>query len=91
MQTASVIAVLGAAGLAIGLALQGSLSNFAAGVLLVIFRPLRAGEYVILGAVEGTVEYVQIFSTSLRTADDRIVVILNSKVINDNIIRLKKC
>ncbi|HGJ5875594.1 MAG TPA: small-conductance mechanosensitive channel MscS [Arsenophonus sp.] len=90
VQTASVIAVLGAAGLAIGLALQGSLSNFAAGVLLVIFRPLRAGEYVILGSVEGTVEQVQIFSTSLRTADNRIIVIPNNKVINDNIINTSR-
>lgn len=64
VQTTSVIAVLGAAGLAVGLALQGSLSNFAAGVLLVIFRPLRVGEYVDLGGVAGTVDQVQIFSTS---------------------------
>ncbi|MVY06048.1 mechanosensitive ion channel, partial [Escherichia coli] len=55
VQTASVIAVLGAAGLAVGLALQGSLSNLAAGVLLVMFRPFRAGEYVDLGAIAGTV------------------------------------
>ncbi|MGO2437524.1 MAG: mechanosensitive ion channel family protein, partial [Serratia proteamaculans] len=66
VQTTSVIAVLGAAGLAVGLALQGSLSNFAAGVLLVAFRPLRAGEYVDLGGVAGTVDQVQIFSTTLR-------------------------
>ncbi|MBE8596413.1 small-conductance mechanosensitive channel MscS [Xenorhabdus sp. BG5] len=86
IQTASVIAVIGAAGLAVGLALQGSLSNFAAGVLLVIFRPLRTGEYVSIGAVEGTVMQVQIFSTTLRTADGRIVVIPNGKIIADNII-----
>ena len=71
MQTASVIAVLGAAGLAVGLALQGSLSNLAAGVLLVMFRPFRAGEYVDLGGVAGTVLNVQIFSTTLRTADGK--------------------
>ncbi|WP_338884746.1 small-conductance mechanosensitive channel MscS [Xenorhabdus sp. TH1] len=86
IQTASVIAVIGAAGLAVGLALQGSLSNFAAGVLLVVFRPLRTGEYVSIGAVEGTVMQVQIFSTTLRTADGRIVVIPNGKIIADNII-----
>ena len=62
VQTASVIAVLGAAGLAVGLALQGSLSNLAAGVLLVVFRPFRAGEYVDLGGIAGTVLNVQIFS-----------------------------
>ncbi len=71
VQTASVIAVIGAAGLAVGLALQGSLSNFAAGVLLVAFRPFKAGEYVDLGGVAGTVVQVQIFSTTLRTVDDK--------------------
>ncbi|MEN1361697.1 small-conductance mechanosensitive channel MscS, partial [Pseudomonas aeruginosa] len=75
VQTASVIAVLGAAGLAVGLALQGSLSNLAAGVLLVMFRPFRAGEYVDLGGVAGTVLSVQIFSTTMRTADGKIIVI----------------
>ena len=73
VQTASVIAVLGAAGLAVGLALQGSLSNLAAGVLLVMFRPFRAGEYVDLGGVAGTVQSVQIFSTTMRTADGKII------------------
>ncbi|PHM49741.1 small-conductance mechanosensitive channel MscS [Xenorhabdus miraniensis] len=90
IQTASVIAVIGAAGLAVGLALQGSLSNFAAGVLLVLFRPLRTGEYVMIGAVEGTVVQVQIFSTTLRTADDRIIVIPNGKIIADNIINTSR-
>ncbi|OKP04198.1 small-conductance mechanosensitive channel MscS [Xenorhabdus eapokensis] len=90
IQTASVIAVIGAAGLAVGLALQGSLSNFAAGVLLVIFRPLRTGEYVSIGAVEGTVTQVQIFSTTLRTADGRIIVIPNGKIIADNIINTSR-
>lgn len=80
VQTASVIAVLGAAGLAVGLALQGSLSNLAAGVLLVMFRPFRAGEYVDLGGVAGTVLNVQIFSTTMRTVDGKIVVIPNGKM-----------
>lgn len=86
VQTASVIAVLGAAGLAVGLALQGSLSNLAAGVLLVMFRPFRAGEYVDLGGVAGTVLNVQIFSTTLRTADGKVVVVPNGKIIAGNII-----
>ncbi|CEC29532.1 small-conductance mechanosensitive channel MscS [Salmonella enterica] len=73
VQTASVIAVLGAAGLAVGLALQGSLSNLAAGVLLVMFRPFRAGEYVDLGGVAGTVLNVQIFSTTMRAVDGKII------------------
>lgn len=90
VQTASVIAVLGAAGLAVGLALQGSLSNLAAGVLLVLFRPFRAGEYVDLGGVAGTVQSVQIFSTTMRTADGKIIVIPNGKIIADNIINFSR-
>lgn len=90
VQTASVIAVLGAAGLAVGLALQGSLSNLAAGVLLVTFRPFRAGEYVDLGGVAGTVLHVQIFSTTLRSADGRFVVIPNGKIIAGNIINFSR-
>ena len=89
-QTASVIAVLGAAGLAVGLALQGSLSNLAAGVLLVMFRPFRAGEYVDLGGVAGTVLSVQIFSTTMRTADGKIIVIPNGKIIAGNIINFSR-
>ncbi|EMO6900795.1 small-conductance mechanosensitive channel MscS [Pluralibacter gergoviae] len=90
VQTASIIAVLGAAGLAVGLALQGSLSNLAAGVLLVMFRPFRAGEYVDLGGVAGTVLHVQIFSTTMRTVDGKIVVIPNGKIIADNIINYSR-
>jgi len=90
VQTASVIAVLGAAGVAVGLALQGSLSNLAAGVLLVMFRPFRAGEYVDLGGVAGTVLSVQIFSTTMRTVDGKIVVIPNGKIIAGNIINFSR-
>lgn len=90
VQTASVIAVLGAAGLAVGLALQGSLSNLAAGVLLVTFRPFRSGEYVDLGGVAGTVQNVQIFSTTLRTVDGKIVVVPNGKIIAGNIINFSR-
>ncbi len=90
VQTASVIAVLGAAGLAVGLALQGSLSNLAAGVLLVTFRPFRSGEYVDLGGVAGTVLQVQIFSTTMRTVDGRIVVIPNGKIIAGNIVNFSR-
>jgi small conductance mechanosensitive channel len=90
VQTASVIAVLGAAGLAIGLALQGSLSNLAAGVLLVTFRPFKAGEYVDLGGIAGSVLNVQIFSTTLRTLDGKIVVVPNGKIIAGNIINFSR-
>ncbi|MEI7062382.1 small-conductance mechanosensitive channel MscS [Dickeya chrysanthemi] len=86
VQTASVIAVLGAAGLAVGLALQGSLSNFATGVLLVMFRPFRTGESVDLGGIAGTVTQVQIFSTTLLTADGKVIVVPNGKIIAGNII-----
>ncbi|KEY59265.1 small-conductance mechanosensitive channel MscS [Serratia sp. DD3] len=90
VQTTSVIAVLGAAGLAVGLALQGSLSNFAAGVLLVAFRPMRAGEFVDLGGVAGTVDEVHIFSTTLRTGDNKMIVIPNGKIIAGNIINFSR-
>lgn len=90
VQTSSVIAVLGAAGLAVALALQGSLSNFAAGVLLVIFRPLRVGEYVDLGGVVGTVNQVHIFTTTLRTTDNKTIVVPNGKIIAGNIINYSR-
>ncbi|MFE0586182.1 small-conductance mechanosensitive channel MscS [Pantoea vagans] len=90
VQTASVIAVLGAAGLAVGLALQGSLSNLAAGVLLVTFRPFRTGEFVDLSGVMGTVLHVQIFSTTLRTGDGKIVVVPNGKIISGNIVNFSR-
>jgi len=85
VQTASVVAMLGAAGLAIGLALQGSLANFAAGVLLVIFRPFKAGDYVEAGGTGGTVEEVQLFATVLKTPDNRKVIVPNGKIYSDNI------
>ncbi|MXP49705.1 small-conductance mechanosensitive channel MscS [Pantoea sp. Eser] len=90
VQTASVIAVLGATGLAVGLALQGSLSNLAAGVLLVTFRPFRTGEFVDLGGVMGTVQQVQIFSTTLKTADGKVVVVPNGKIISGNIVNFSR-
>ena len=67
IQTASFIAILGAAGLAVGLALQGALSNVASGVMLLIFRPFRAGDFVDLGGTTGTVESIALFSTELKT------------------------
>ncbi len=81
VQTASVVAVIGAAGLAVGLALQGSLSNFAAGVLIVAFRPFKSGDYVEVGGVAGSVEAIQIFQTVLKTPDNKMVVVPNSGVI----------
>lgn len=90
VQTASFIAIIGAAGLAVGLALQGSLSNFAAGVLLIGFRFFRAGDYVEAGGTAGTVHSVQIFTTILMTPDNRMIVVPNSKILNDNIINYSR-
>ncbi|MDF2184559.1 small-conductance mechanosensitive channel MscS [Grimontia hollisae] len=85
VETASIVAVIGAAGLAIGLALQGSLSNFAAGVLIVTFRPFKSGDYVEVGGVAGLVESIQIFSTVLKTTDNKMVVVPNGTVISSPI------
>jgi len=86
IQTTSFIAVIGAAGLAIGLALQGSLANFAAGFLMLIFKPFTVGDYVDGGGASGTVEKIQIFTTQLNTVDNKVVIIPNSKIMGDNII-----
>ncbi|MDH3558141.1 MAG: mechanosensitive ion channel [Deltaproteobacteria bacterium] len=85
IQTTSFIAVIGAAGLAIGLALQGSLANFAAGVLMLIFRPFKAGDYIEGAGVAGTVEEVQIFATRLKTPDNKTIIVPNAKMMGDNI------
>lgn len=78
IQTTSLVAVIGAAGLAVGLALQGSLSNFAAGVLIIIFKPYRVGDYVVASGAEGVVEDIGIFTTTVVTLDHRTQIIPNS-------------
>ena len=80
VQTTSLIAILGAAGLAVGLALQGSLSNFAAGVLIVLFRPYKVGDWVEVAGVAGTVAEVQILTTILHTGDNKQVIVPNGQV-----------
>jgi len=85
VETTSFIAVIGAAGLAIGLALQGSLANFAAGFLLILFRPFKVGDYIEAGGTAGVVEEVQVFTTTLKTPDNKMVIIPNSKITSDNI------
>ncbi len=85
IQTTSFIAVLGAAGLAIGLALQGSLSNFAAGVLMILFRPFRVNDYIEGAGIAGTVEEIQIFTTTLITPDNKVIIVPNAKLAGDNI------
>jgi Small-conductance mechanosensitive channel len=86
VQTASFVAVVGAAGLAVGLALQGSLANFAAGVLLVLFRPLKIGDYVEAGGTSGTVKEISIFCTIMTTPDNKTVIVPNSGIMGGNII-----
>ena len=86
IQTTSFIAILGAAGLAIGLALQGSLANFAAGFLMIIFRPFKVGDLIEGAGTTGTVEEIQIFTTMLKTPDNKTVIVPNSKMTADNIV-----
>lgn len=86
IQTTSFIAILGAAGLAIGLALQGSLANFAAGFLLIIFRPFKEGDVIEAAGVVGKVYLIQIFTTTLKTPDNKTIIVPNAKLGNDNII-----
>ncbi|MAJ29970.1 MAG: mechanosensitive ion channel protein [Gammaproteobacteria bacterium] len=86
IETTSIIAVLGAAGLAIGLALQGSLSNFAAGILIVIYRPYKVGDYIQADSHLGTVLDIQIFSTVLKTPDNKLVIVPNGSIMNGSIV-----
>ncbi|MES9878300.1 MAG: mechanosensitive ion channel domain-containing protein [Candidatus Sedimenticola sp. PURPLELP] len=85
VDTTSLIALLGAAGLAVGLALQNSLQNFAAGVMLIIFRPFKNGDFVEAGGTTGVVETISIFSTIMRTGDNREVIVPNGSIYNGTI------
>ncbi|UCD12100.1 MAG: mechanosensitive ion channel [Nitrospinaceae bacterium] len=86
VDTTSLIALIGAAGLAVGLALQGSLQNFAAGVLLVFFRPFKAGDFVEAGGTAGVVDKISLFSTLITTGDNREVVVPNGAIYGSNIV-----
>lgn len=86
VESASLITVIGAAGLAIGLALQGSLSNFAGGVLILLLKPFRVGDWIQAQGVEGTVKEISIFNTKLVTFGNQLAIIPNGKLSNDNII-----
>lgn len=86
IQTASLIAVVGAAGLAVGLALQGSLANFAAGVLIILFKPFRVGDYVEAGGVAGTIEAISIFTTDLKSPDNKKIIVPNARMTADSIV-----
>lgn len=86
IETTSFIAILGAAGLAIGLALQGSLSNFAAGVMMIVFHPFKAGDFVEVAGVAGVIEEINIFTCQLRTGDNKTMYIPNDAIMGSNII-----
>tara|TARA_B100001059_G_scaffold216738_1_gene235395 strand:+ start:321 stop:1127 length:807 start_codon:yes stop_codon:yes gene_type:complete len=90
IETTSFIAILGAAGLAVGLALQGSLSNFASGVLIILLRPFKSGDYVEAGGKAGTVKKIEIFSTEMRTPDNKVIVMPNSKIMGDAIVNYSR-
>lgn len=86
VQTSSLIAMIGAAGLAIGLALQGSLSNFAGGVLILLFKPFRVGDFVSAQGVDGTVKEISIFNTKLNTFGNQLAIVPNGQLANGNIV-----
>jgi small conductance mechanosensitive channel len=90
ISTASFIAAIGAAGLAIGLALQGSLANFAGGVLILLFRPFRIGDWIEAQGQSGTVDSIQIFHTVLRTGDNRTVILPNGALSNGAIVNTSR-
>lgn len=86
--TTSFIAVIGSAGLALGLALQGSLSNFAGGVLLLFLKPFSIGDYIVVNSMEGTVIAIDIFYTKIQTVDNKLVVLPNGALSNSNIMNV---
>ena len=86
VQTSSIVAILGASALAVGLALQGSLSNLAAGVLLMVTRPFKAGDYVEAAGQSGTVEEISLLNTTLKSVDNRKIIVPNSSIIGAPII-----
>jgi len=86
VQTASLITVLGAAGLAVGLALQGSLANFAAGVLMAFFKPFKIGDFIEGAGLSGTVQEIGFFTTELNSPDNKKIIIPNAKLSSDSII-----
>jgi small conductance mechanosensitive channel len=90
VETTSFIAVMGAAGLAIGLALQGSLANFAGGILILIFKPFKVGDTVEAQSYLGVVERIDILHTHIRTFDNRVIIMPNGSLANSNVINLSK-
>ena len=91
VDTTALIAVLGAAGLAVGLALQNSLQNFAAGVMLIVFRPFQKGDFIEAGGTAGVVETITIFNTMMRTGDNREVIVPNGEIYSGTITNYSAC
>ncbi|WP_111637784.1 mechanosensitive ion channel family protein [Marinomonas shanghaiensis] len=90
VETTSFIAILGAAGLAVGLALQGSLSNFASGVLIILLRPFRSGDFIDAGGQMGTVNRIELFHTYLKTPDNRVIIMPNSSIMDGSIVNFSR-
>jgi small conductance mechanosensitive channel len=90
IETTSFVALIGAAGLAVGLALQGTLANFAAGVMLILFQPFKLGDKVEAGGASGVVKEIQIFSTIMESEDKKTIIVPNAKITLDKIIIHKK-
>ncbi len=86
VESASLVAIIGAAGLAIGLALQGSLANFAGGVLILLLKPFKVGDFIAAQGIEGTVKEISIFNTKLNTFGNQLAILPNGKLSNENII-----
>lgn len=86
VQSSSLVAIIGAAGLAIGLALQGSLANFAGGVLILVFKPFKVGDFISAQGVDGTVKEITIFTTKISTFGNQIAIVPNGQLSNNNII-----
>jgi small conductance mechanosensitive channel len=86
VKTSSLVALIGAAGLAVGLALQGSLANFAGGVLILLFKPFKVGDYIEAQGVDGTVKEISIFNTKLSTFGNQIAIVPNGQLSNGNIV-----
>lgn len=88
IQTASLIAVFGSAALAISMSLQGSLSNFAGGILILLFKPFRIGDYIVVGSYEGTVVSIEILYTKVKTVDNKVIMMPNGTLSNSNIVNV---
>lgn len=88
VQTTSIVAAIGSVGVAIGLALQGSLSNFAGGVIILLIKPFKVGDYIIQDSLEGTVTEIQLFYTTLTTGDNRKVIIPNGQLADNSLINV---